>query len=173
MIRASFPILRYIYTVDSSSWPEYFWNGNACIYFVTTTVHCNDVIMSPMASQIISLTSVYSIVYSGTDQRKHQRSVSLASVRGIHRGPVNSTHKMPVTRKMFPFDDVIVDLKATPLLALVQTRISICKYQTHWYLTLPEVAGFRDTLWHMDSQAWMKRYHGLSEGWGRFHVNIK
>ena len=29
-------------------------------------------------------------------------------VRGIHRGPVNSPHKWPVTRKMFPFDDVIM-----------------------------------------------------------------
>ena len=27
---------------------------------------------------------------------------------GIHRGPVNSPHKGPVTRKMFPFDDVIM-----------------------------------------------------------------
>ena len=27
---------------------------------------------------------------------------------GIHRGPVNSPHKWPVTRKMFPFDDVIM-----------------------------------------------------------------
>ena len=42
------------------------------------------------------------------DQRKHQRSASLAFVRGIHRGPVNSPHKWPVTRKMFPFDDVIM-----------------------------------------------------------------
>ena len=29
-------------------------------------------------------------------------------VRGIHRWPVNSPHKGPVTRKMFPFDDVIM-----------------------------------------------------------------
>ena len=29
-------------------------------------------------------------------------------MRGIHRGPVNSPHKRPVTRKMFPFDDVIM-----------------------------------------------------------------
>ena len=42
----------------------------------------------------------------GVDQRKHQTSASLAFVRGIHRGPVNSPHKGPVTRKMFPFDDV-------------------------------------------------------------------
>ena len=44
----------------------------------------------------------------GTDQRKHQSSASLAFVRGIHRRPVNSPHKWPVTRKMFPFDDVIM-----------------------------------------------------------------
>ena len=66
------------------------------------------VIMSAMASQITSLTIVYSTVYSGADQRKHQSSASLAFVRGIHRWPVNSLHKGPVTRKMFPFDDVIM-----------------------------------------------------------------
>ena len=70
--------------------------------------HYNDVIMSTMASQITSLTIVYSTVYSHADQRKHQSSASLAFVRGIHRGPVNSPHKWPVTRKMFPFDDVII-----------------------------------------------------------------
>ena len=70
--------------------------------------HYNDVIMSPTASQITSLTIVFSTVYSDADQRKHQSSASLAFVRGIHRGPVNSPHKWPVTRKMFPFDDVIM-----------------------------------------------------------------
>ena len=43
--------------------------------------HYNDVIMGAMASQITSLTIVYSVVYSGTDQRKHQSSTSLAFVR--------------------------------------------------------------------------------------------
>ena len=66
------------------------------------------VIMSAMASQITSLTIVYSTVYSGGDQRTHQSSASLAFVRGIHRWPVNSPHKRPVTRKMFAFDDVIM-----------------------------------------------------------------
>ena len=74
-------------------------------------MHDNDVIMGAIASQITSLTIVYSIVYSDADQRKHQSSVSLAFVRGIHRGPVNSPHKWPVTRKMFPFDDVIMDIR--------------------------------------------------------------
>ena len=64
--------------------------------------------MSPMASQITSLTIVYSIVYSGANQRKHQSSASLAFVRGIHWWPVNSPHKGPVARRMFPFDDVIM-----------------------------------------------------------------
>ena len=70
--------------------------------------HYDDVIMGAMASQITSLTIVYSTVHSGADQRKHQSSASLAFVRGIHRGPVNSPHKWPVTRKMSPFDDVIM-----------------------------------------------------------------
>ena len=64
--------------------------------------------MGTIASQITSLPSVYSTVYSGADQSKHQSSASLAFVWGIHRGPVNSPHKWPVTRKMFPFDDVIM-----------------------------------------------------------------
>ena len=70
--------------------------------------HYNDVVMSAMASQITSLTIVYSTVYLRTDQRKLQSSASLAFVRGIHRWPVNSPHKCPVTRKMFLFDDVIM-----------------------------------------------------------------
>ena len=41
---------------------------------------------------------------------------------GIHRGPVNSPHKWPVTRKMFPFDDVIMEMQ-------------YCTLKTHWQLT--------------------------------------
>ena len=67
----------------------------------TFTVHYNDFIMSAMASQITSLTIVYSTIYSFADQRKHQSSASLAFVRRIHRWPVNSPHKGPVTRKCF------------------------------------------------------------------------
>ena len=64
--------------------------------------------MSAMVYQITSYTIVCSPVSSGANQRKHQSTASLAHVRGIHRGPVNSPHKGPVTRKMFPFDDVIM-----------------------------------------------------------------
>ena len=71
-------------------------------------VHYSDGIMSAMASQITSITIVYSIAYSGAHQRKHRRSASLAFMTGIHRWPVNSPHKRPVTRKMVPFDDVVM-----------------------------------------------------------------
>ena len=73
-----------------------------------SNLHYDDVTMSGMASQITSFTIVYSTVYPGADQRKHESPASLAFVRGIHRGPVNSPHKWPVTRKLFPFDDVIM-----------------------------------------------------------------
>ena len=64
--------------------------------------------MGTIASQITSLTIVHSTVNSDADQRKHRSYASLAFVRGIHHWPVNSPHKWPVTRKIFPFDDVIV-----------------------------------------------------------------
>ena len=61
-----------------------------------------------MACQITSLTIVYLTLYSGAIQRKHKSSTSPAFVRGIHRWPMNSPHNGPVTRKMCPFDDVII-----------------------------------------------------------------
>ena len=48
-------------------------------------LHYNDVIMTTIASQITSLTVVYSTVDSDTDQRKYQSSALLAFVWGIHR----------------------------------------------------------------------------------------
>ena len=78
-----------------------------CELFPIIFTHYRDVFMSAMASQIIGVPMAYSTVSSGADQRKHQSSASLALVKGIHRWAVNSSHKGPVTRKMFPFDAVI------------------------------------------------------------------
>ena len=64
--------------------------------------------MGMIASQITSLTIVYSTVYSNADQRKHQSSTSLNFVQGIHQGQVNSLHKWPVMQKMFPLDNIIM-----------------------------------------------------------------
>ena len=74
---------------------------NPIITVAVLMIHYCDVIMGAMTSKITSLTIVYSTIHSGGDQRKHQSSASLAFVRGIHRWPVNSPHKWPVTRKMF------------------------------------------------------------------------
>ena len=99
--------------------------------------------MGAIASQITSLTIVYSTVYSGADQRKHQSSASLAFVRGNHRGPVNSTHKWPVTRKSFPFDDVIIipffislcyDWLSFVILSILHTHTEIYIYICHTHI---------------------------------------
>ena len=71
-------------------------------------IHYSDVIMSTMSSQITGVSTLCLTVCSDADQRNHQNSASLAFVKEIHWWPVDSTHKGPVTRKMFPFDDVIV-----------------------------------------------------------------
>ena len=81
--------------------------------------------MGAMASQINGISIVYSTVSSGAYQRKHQSSASLDFVRGIHRPPVNSPHKEPVTRKMFPFDDVILTTLG------LQSMLCICVYCFH------------------------------------------
>ena len=119
---------------------------------VKATSRYSDVIMIAMASQITSLTIVYSTVYSGADQRKHQSSASLAFVRGIHRRPVNSPHKWPVTSKMFPFDDVIVDkltdISHTATENDTEESATLLKwgaFPIYWY-----IAAFRDNDFPLD-----------------------
>ena len=110
------------------------------VFIKQSALHYSDVRMGAIASQITSLTIVYSTVYSGADQRKHQSSASLSFVRGIHRRPVISPHKWPVTRKMLPFDDVIVEIilhRATAILFhgwLIPTKAVYQNwYSMEWY----------------------------------------
>ena len=103
-------ILSFYAHVWGSMWTD---KLSICISSFPTNItdrkkQYDDVMMSAMASQITSLTIVYSIVYSSADQRKRQNSMSLAFVWGIHRGLVTSPHKGQVTWKMFPFDGVIM-----------------------------------------------------------------
>ena len=104
------PLWRYRNDNKVVSWPSYLYNGNPYTWKDDLCIkqHYGDIIMGVIASEIISLTIVYWAIYSGTDQRKHQSSMSLAFMQGINRWPVNSPHKGPVTWKMFPFDDVIM-----------------------------------------------------------------
>ena len=94
--------------------------------------------MCAMASQITSFTIVYSTIYLSAEQRKYQSSESLAFVRGIHRGPVNSPHKGPVTRKMLPFDDAIMTNLQAYILAKMQilasNNLPKCKF---WQVITP------------------------------------
>ena len=121
--------------------------------------------MSVMASQVTSLAIVYSTVYSGADQRKHQISASLAFVRGIHRWPVNSPHKGPITRKCFHL-----------MTSSCFTQINVTSLTRGWSYNCPSTSEV--TLGNMDKSPWfiMKWYyhpdnkvHGANMGpiWGR------
>ena len=82
--------------------------------------------MDTMASQITSLTIVYSTIYSVVEQRKHQSPASLAFVRAIHRWPLSPPHKGPVTRKIFSLDGVIMfrgRKNASELLSIYQLKL--------------------------------------------------
>ena len=87
---------------------------------VTQGDNYSDVIMGVMASQITCVSIVSCTVCSGADQRKHQSSKSMAFVRGIHRSPMDSPHKGSITRKFFPFHDVIMKV----WMAMVLTFLS-------------------------------------------------
>ena len=102
-------------------------NDNKPFSAIIFRFHYNDITMGTIESQITSLTTVYSTVYSGANQRKHQSSTSLAFVRGINQGLVNSLHKGPVTRKMFPFDDVIMH-KTVAMVKFPSHSSDVCRY---------------------------------------------
>ena len=102
--------------------------------------HYPGVIMSAMASQITSLTSVYSIAQI-KEYIKAPRQWLF--VRGIHRCPVNSPHKGPATWKMFTFDDVI--MYANPF-AVTTSIINTTQYFVVllWWLQQPR---HKTTIW--------------------------
>ena len=100
--------------------------------------HYSDAIMGTIASQITSVSIAYSAVCSDPDQRKHQSSASLAFVRGIHRLPVNSPHKGQVTRKMFPFDYVIMPHVFTlwPTNTIPEINLDNTSYVRTWHTSI-------------------------------------
>ena len=103
---------KYVFVSNVVHWPrENSITGILLHLHCTMEIQCrnyNDVIIITIASQIFSVSIIYSTVCSGADQIKNQSPASLASVKGIHRWPVNSPHKWLVTWKTFPFDDVIM-----------------------------------------------------------------
>ena len=114
--------------------------------------------MSAMASQITGVLIVYSIIYPGAAQRKHQSSASLAFVMGIHRWPVNSPHKGPVTRKTFPFNDVIMVWAS-------YCTVPVNSPPSHW--TRGHLKEILDKYFKANSRDWWVRY----PLWNCSHVN--
>ena len=71
-------------------------------------LHYINVIMTTMASQITSLTGCLLNLLFGPRSKKTSKLRVTGLCVGNSPGSVNSPHKGPVTRKMFPFDDVIM-----------------------------------------------------------------
>ena len=92
--------------------------------------HYIDVIMTTMASQITSLTMVYSTVYSDADQKKTSKFRVTGLCVGNSPGPVNSPHKGLVTRKMFPFGDVIIQTECVHMCIIEDHICTIIKKET-------------------------------------------
>ena len=138
----------------------------------TALTHYDDVIMGEMTSQITSLTIVYSTVYSGADQRNHQSSTSLVFVWGIHRGPVNSPHKWPVTRKMFPlwrhhglFCFGIIFHSQLVLTLRWQQGLQTLPHCCWWY------PWWGQRIWNTAGAPFYS--HGLISSWGSNHMPSK
>ena len=113
--------------------------------------HYNDVIMGAMASQITILPIVYTTVFSGAVHRKHQSSASQAFVWGIHRWPVNSPRKWPVTWKIFPFDDFIM------------RKVSLCQ-RGCWSTSCHTVTSWHVNAFYSALLAFASRTHRSSVG---------
>ena len=97
-------VIRQYFTTRSHTIMQHFW-CSFLVLITMTSLWTRWRLKSPASSRLFTPLSP---LIQGADQRKCQSSASLAFVRGIHRGPVNSPHKGPVTQKMFPFDDVIM-----------------------------------------------------------------
>ena len=117
-----------------------------------------------MSSHITGLSIFCSTVCSGADRRKNQSSAPLAFERGIHRSPVDSPHKGPVTRKIFPFDDIIMYSRRPWHSVATTKRVSV----TH--LTLkPEYSGqIRSTPWLL--MPWHLASLSHQQPWSWLHI---
>ena len=78
------------------------------ITFKFGLAHYSDTTMGAMTSHITGVSIVCPTIWSGAHQRKHHSSASPTFVSGVQRSAVDSPHKGPITRKMFPFDNVIM-----------------------------------------------------------------
>ena len=97
--------------------------------------HYIDIIMTTAASQITSLTVVFSTVYSDADQRKHQSSVSLAFVWGIHRDRWIPRTKGQLRGKCFHLMTSSCDCQPAVCTQVLLSRNSSCS----WYLWINSI----------------------------------
>ena len=109
-----------------------------CLLYLRAVMHTwqfSHIIMSAMSSQVTGVSIVYSNVCSGADQRQHSSSASLTFVRVVHRYPVKSPHKRPLTRKCF---HLMTSLCGCPLLCMTKGYFEL-NYWIELIYALPEI----------------------------------
>ena len=108
---------------------------NVRLWFMIVQNHYSNVIMSVMASQITSRTIIYSNVYSGTDQRNHQNSASMAFWGG--GGEFTSDRRILRTKASNAENDVMTSSCPMPFLTAknyIETEMSSFWWNFHHWL---------------------------------------
>ena len=109
-------IMIVLYMISQHDWIECFVfqcrvlcaNG---IHFMQNEQKCNILLWRHNGRESVSNQQPHDYLLNRLFRRRSKKTSKLrvtAFVRGIHRGPVNSPHKWPVTREMFPFGYVIM-----------------------------------------------------------------
>ena len=109
----------------------------------TGLTHYSDVLMGVMASQITGVLIICPTVCSGADEKASKLRVT-GRCEGINRWPVDSPHKGPVSRKMFPFDDIIMHEH----FSLLAGYVIFCTFYRTLTLCQPRVTSFTERYFH-------------------------
>ena len=112
-----FGVLRdYPYSLRLLHWQSFHCHWNSKLTHFEIVTPCGDIALGPLRWRHNGCDSVsnhqpYDCLLNRLFRRRSKKTSKLRVTglcAGIHRGPVNFPHKWPVTRKMFPFDDVII-----------------------------------------------------------------
>ena len=129
------------------------------------TSHYVDVIMTSMASQITSFTVVYFQSFILAQIKENIKAPRHLPLCGNSSGPVNSPQKGPVTRKMFPFDDVIM--------GIVSRWETLACHMISFYAKLPTKTG--GGLWRRTTPRfrWVSRKNESDARWSWTWNNLQ
>ena len=128
------------YQDKTVSWPSYLANGNPHIWkdrlYVETALRLTGDPLQWRHNERYGVSNhrrhdCFLNCLSRHRSKIYQSSTPLAFVRGIHQWPMNSHHKGPVTRQIFPFDDVIIYQQYATMCILLSALDVLCMSVVH------------------------------------------